>query len=328
MAWALMEAVGGQGVADAVAVLQENEKRVTALLETVARVAARLEGEGVRAALIEGGGVLLAAGAPVATYCSGDFDLLVDSDGWHHVRRILLAEGLVPADRRGRPTYREEFHKDSCDGNDEWIEVGCNPFDRMWIPFVFPNVFDAWLSRREKLGDGRFHVLGPEDGLFQVAVHTSLHSWVRAPGLRLHTDVDRLVRRGRIDWECFVREVHAARMQTRVAVSLYMAANLLDTPIPEEVITCLCNESRLRRLERILLKEGLLTSGSSKLGVLRTALVDYLVWEGAPGEWLKSIVVPESSWMRDHFDRGNRGACLGGLHVIRYVSAVRRCRPV
>ena len=43
-------------------------------------------------------------------------------------------------------------------------------------------------------------ILAPEDNLLQVALHTAKHSYVRAPGFRLHSDVDRVVRFQSIDW--------------------------------------------------------------------------------------------------------------------------------
>ena len=48
-----------------------------------------------------------------------------------------------------------------------------------------------------------YQILSPEDNLLQVALHTAKHSYVRAPGFRLHSDVDRIVCFQEINWNIF-----------------------------------------------------------------------------------------------------------------------------
>ena len=84
--------------------------------------------------------------------------------------------------------------------------------------------------------EGSFvRMLAPEDNLLQVALHTAKHSYVRAPGFRLHSDVDRIVRFQTINWEIFLKTVVKLKLKTAVYFSLYFARELLETPIPDSV---------------------------------------------------------------------------------------------
>ena len=62
--------------------------------------------------------------------------------------------------------------------------------------------------------------------MLQVALHTAKHSYVRAPGFRLHVDVDRIVSTQNIDWKIFENMVCKLRVKTAVYISLAMLRNL------------------------------------------------------------------------------------------------------
>ena len=79
-------------------------------------------------------------------------------------------------------------------------------------------------------------ILAPEDNLLQVALHTAKHSYVRAPGFRLHSDVDRVIRFQQIDWTRFENGVLKLKLKTAVYFSLFFAKDLLGTSIPKEVL--------------------------------------------------------------------------------------------
>ena len=88
-------------------------------------------------------------------------------------------------------------------------------------------------------------ILSAEDNLLQVCLHTAKHSYVRAPGFRLHTDVDRIVSSINIDWNIFSTKVKNLNVRTAVYISLVLSHNLLSTQIPEKVLDDL-KPSRLK----------------------------------------------------------------------------------
>ena len=126
----------------------------------------------------------------------------------------------------------------------------------------------SYFAKGTKIG-----ILSPEDNLLQVCVHTAKHSYVRAPGLRLHLDVERIVAHKEIDWQLFLRKVIAAHVKTSTYFSLYLASVLFDTPIPTEVLDALRPTKRKeKRILGLIDNAGLLHPKArkfTKMGFLR-----------------------------------------------------------
>lgn len=303
-----------------------NQERVISLIDALSRIVAGLEQKGVASAAIEAGGVLLGSDLPVAAYCSGDMDLLVAASGWGAVPAVFEAEGFVQKVRRGRPTCRREFVRMDPAVGELWFEVGCEPFDRMWVPLQFKDCSQAWMTRRVPARERPdISVLAPADALAFVAIHTSLHSYVRPPGLRLHVDVDRLVRDNEIDWGCFLDAIAESNAGRRAFVSLAMAAGLLGTPIPSDVLAALFPGAAVwSRIERLLSRASVIANGNSKLSCAQSLCLDRLLTEDTFLGWARSIAFPSLPWMREHFDREGRGYGACRLYARRLGMVARR----
>ncbi len=310
-------------------ILSTNQHRVDAQISILEEITVELRQAGCFSAAVEAGGVLLGTQLANRSYCSGDIDLLVQEEHWALVRDVFAAKGFKSKDRRGRPTTRIEYSRTTSDG-EQWLEVGFAPFDRMWVPLNYNDRCDTWLTRTvtSTKAEG-ITVLCPNDALVFVAFHTSLHSFIRAPGLRLQVDVDRLVRDCDIDWEQFVQEVRSTGISTRVFVSLSMAKGLMNTPIPLEVLKELMpSESRWRGISYLLEQDGVIVGASPKLGKLKAVLLDVLISEKTVPAWIKQVVLPDEEWMRSHFDRdGTKRGSVWNLHRHRMMSLASRWRP-
>ena len=168
--------------------------------------------------------------------------------------------------------------------------------------------------------------LHPTDLLVQVAVHTSLHQFVLSPGLRLHMDVERLVRDLVIDWDAVVREIEAVGLRTRCFVSLSMAAGLLGAAIPDEVLQALAPAgTRSDKLLALIQSQGALDAEAPKLRGLRALKLDHLLEDRGAGAWLGGLVWPPADWLRPRLERD--GAIRGPdvvLHAVRVKALVRR----
>lgn len=301
--------------------LGANEQRVARRLNEVAKVVVDLESIGAAVALIEGGGTLLSSELPLSGYSASDFDLLVDEAHWARVPELLSDHGYGPADRRGRPTCRVEFRR-AEDQLVEWLEVGYRPFDRMWVPLPYHDRSATWLRRRRRAArDARIPVLDPTDALALVAMHTSLHSFVRSPGLRLHMDVDHTATANAVDWPRFVEEVTAMGVPTRAFVSLSMAAGLLGTRVPAWVLERLFpGKPRWGAIRGLLRRERVLADERRKLTGFRAIALDALLDERGPSAWAGSVVFPPTPWLREHFGSGAcREESALRLHATRYL---------
>lgn len=309
--------------------LRQNGARVEALLDALCGVTRRLEAVGCRSAVIENGGILLGTAMPLAAFSAGDFDLLIDGAPWGAVQAAFAAEGFAPQDRRHRPTNRVEFVRTLANGERQWLNAGFWPFDRMWAPLTYGYRSAIWLARRQRSNKAEgVYVLAPVDALALVSIHTSLHFFVLPPGIRLHVDVDHLVRTAAIDWEQFVTEIRALGLPTRAYVSLAMAAGLLDTPVPPDVLEALYpGKSRWDQIRNLLAGEGTFVKGTRKLPFGKTLILDKLVSEAPFLRWGWRILFPPVTWMREHFERDhNAGApmLMPVLYAKRLLSRFRQ----
>lgn len=308
--------------------LAANQRRVTALLDALRSISARLAALEVQHAVIESGGVLLASELPIAAYESGDLDILVPEARFHLALSCFEAEGFEPHDRRARPTRRIELKRTDPTGVDLHLEVGCSPFDRMWVPLSFKDRSPLWLERSRPARKRRdLAVLDDTDACLFVALHTSMHSFVRAPGLRLHVDVDRLVRDCDIDWTRFIDEAALACARTRVFVSLSMARGLLGTPIPDSVLHALSPPpGRCRAILALLAHNGV-EAGGPKLPRAQAIALDALLADEGLGGWSRHLLLPPRSWMEEHFDREREDLPHWRLHLRRIGRLATHWRP-
>ena len=177
----------------------------------------------------------------------GDFDVLVCKKDFERAHDIVVSQGFE-LDFRAEETIEEkgvkagllsggtEYKKDLGDDT-LWLELQWRSIAGRWIaPEVEPKAEDLFASSMAVAGT-KIRLQSPVDNLIQVALHTAKHSYVRAPGIRLHTDVDRIVRAyPDLDWEAFVERVCAMHVKTAVYFSLKIPADLFDTPIPQSVL--------------------------------------------------------------------------------------------
>ncbi len=330
MSHALLSAAPSSLSSDWSRLAQANQIRVTNLIDTLQEITETLRKEGCLSAAVEAGGVMLGTQLPQAAYCSGDIDVLVQKQHWKFVLETFERAGFVNQDRRERPTSRVEFCRKSEKFGEQWLEVGYAPFDRMWVPLDYNDRCEQWLSRAVESNKAKgIFVLHPSDALVFAAFHTSLHSFIRAPGLRLQVDVDRLVRDCNIDWDHFVREVRESNLSNRIFVSLAMAKGLVQTPIPEEVLQELQPSAiRWRGISTLLYQNGIIETGSPKLGKLQSLLLDILISEDSLPSWIHQTLLPNEAWMRSHFDRENtHDGSVWGLHKRRLLALASRWKP-
>ena len=138
-------------------------------------------------------------------------------------------------------------------------------------------------------------ILAPEDNLLQVALHTAKHSYVRAPGFRLHSDVDRVVRFQSIDWNKFESKVCDLQLKTAVYFSLFFAKQLLESPIPETVLIKLKPVwYRRKSIHFFLKKAGLYNQNKKKFTRIGYILFNLSLYDSL-GENLKAIFPPFDS---------------------------------
>ncbi|MGE0323054.1 MAG: nucleotidyltransferase family protein [Polyangiaceae bacterium] len=284
--------------------VDNNQRRVRELLRCAEEACAALSGRACASAVIEGGSTLLEAGVSPAGYGAGDLDILVPVDRWETAQKVMRELGYSSQDRRGRPTKRREYARPGAET--VWLEVGCQPFDRMWVPLRYRDRCDAWLRRRQpsKANSG-LDVLNPTDAITLAGFHASLHSYVRSPALRLQIDIDRAARVPGIEWGRVVAEAKDMGISRRVFCSFAIAKALFQSPIPESVLQRLFpGETWWKQVRSLLEGERVLTDGRPKLRGGKALWLDALLNERGAIAWSKDIVLPPGDWLKQHLGDG------------------------
>lgn len=186
---------------------------------------------------------------PCAACCPmGDLDVLVEQSRFREAHEIVQQMGFEFSSRsevegadldhaieQGGGT---EYVK-QVDDVEVWLELQWRPIAGRWIRKDQEPDGAECIARSVPIDGTAVRLLSPVDNMIQVALHTAKHSYLRAPGLRLHTDVDRLAHYYTPEWSDVVAEAERLEVKTAVYFSLAIPKELFDTPIPDEVLEAL-----------------------------------------------------------------------------------------
>jgi len=285
------------------------EKKLTLYLEQLDRVAAALAEKNIPLVALKNSGIARGIYRDLAGCPMGDVDVLVRPRDFRKAHEVMLelgyemddrspfkVESLDEAEQHGGSEYTYEL----SDGSTLWFELQWRPVAGRWIQPDQEPPADELMERSVPIEGSAARLLSPEDNLLQVSLHTAKHSYVRAPGFRLHTDVDRIVRGCPIDWDVFCDHVEKIRVRTAVYLSLSIPAALFGTPIPEEVLSRLNRTPwKNRLLQRWILKAGLFGPDDSKWSKLGYICFNLSLYDTIGG--VLCGVFPNGDWMVEHY---------------------------
>ena len=271
---------------------------ITVLMDVLEVVASKLKENKIDIVALKNAGITKAIFKNNACSPMGDLDLLVRSKDFRKAHEIILndldftfkfrsefeEEDLEEAFRGGGTEYYK-----IVDGHKVWLELQWRPIAGRWIqPHNEPNG-DELMNGSIEVENSDVRILSPEDNLLQVALHTAKHSYVRAPGFRLHSDVDRIVRFQAIDWEKFEEKVCNLKIKTAVYFSLYFASQLIKTPIPDFILSSL-KPSWLRKkmILRFINKAGIYNQNKKKFSKIGYIVFNLALYDSI-GENIKAI---------------------------------------
>ena len=288
---------------------EETCSRISGYLVELDRIAARLADQGIPLIALKNGGI--ARGFYPCPGCCpmGDLDVLVEKRHFRQAHQILLDEGyhfefrflleeaeLETAEKSGGA----EYWKILPNGEKLWLELQWRPVAGRWIrPDQEPSA-EELMARSLPIPGTAVRLLSPEDNLLQVTLHTAKHSYVRAPGVRLHLDVERIVHHQAINWDIFLGRVLALQVKTPVYFSLAIPKALFDTPIPDEVLAALRPLAwKERVLTHWLQRVGLFNPDERKFSNPGFILFTALLYDDLRGLW--RAIFPDSTWMRQRY---------------------------
>jgi hypothetical protein len=261
----------------------------------------------------------------------GDIDVLVAQADFPRAHDILLQLGYRFEFRN--PLEKTEFSAAVSAGSAEycrrletgeelWFELQWRPVAGRWIqPDQEPRAADL-ITRSLPIQGSHARLLSPEDNLLQVALHTAKHSYVRAPGLRLHTDVDRIVRAQSPDWDRFLALAASLQVRTATYYALEIPRQICGTPIPPDVCEQLAPpKPQQRQLSRLLRRGGLFHPKESKFSRLEYIVFTSLLYDDVRS-WCRAVL-PQRQWMRQQYGEHTRWQ-LPWLHLRRIADLLFR----
>jgi hypothetical protein len=284
-------------------------QRISLYLCELDRLAARLAADGIPLVALKNSGI--ARGIfPCPGCCPmGDLDVLVSIRHFRRAHELLLTEGYnfefrspleKPSLEAAESGGGAEYWKILPGGAKLWLELQWRPVAGRWIrPDQEPKA-EELLARSIPIPGTAARLLAPEDNLLQIALHTAKHSYVRAPGFRLHTDVDRVVRRQQLNWEVFLTRVISLEVKTPVYFSLAIPRSLFGTPIPDEVLAQLQPPAwKIALITGWLQRVGLFNPDELKFGRAGFVVFTALLYDDLKGLWRG--LFPCNAWMRTHY---------------------------
>lgn len=228
------------------------EKRINILMKCLDEVAEHFSRHSIPIVALKNAGIARGIFPCVACCPMGDIDVLIKKSDFLAAHKLVQDLGFTFSSRSNvEPADLEnalsegggtEYYRKS-DGIEVWLELQWRPIAGRWLRKDQEPNGDELIDRSVALHGTAVRLLNPTDNLLQVALHTAKHSYVRAPGLRLHTDVDRLVRYSPPDWANLVELANKYTIKTPVYFSLLIPKLLLQTPIPEWVTSQLAPPS-------------------------------------------------------------------------------------
>ena len=306
-------------------------RQLSAYMAELDRVAVLLAEHGIPMVALKNSGIARAIYPCHGCSPMGDMDVLVEKQNFLTAHRLLLENGyhfefrspleeatLEAAERTGGA----EYSKMLPGGEHLWFELQWRSVAGRWIrPDQEPSA-EALVARSLPVEGSAVRVLRPEDNLLQVCLHTAKHSYVRAPGFRLHLDVERITRHQQVDWDAFLRRVVAAQAKTPVFFALALPADLLGSPIPDEVLGALRPPVwKLRLLARWLQGAGLFNPEERKFSNPRFLAFSALLYDDLGG--LRRALFPDGAFIRQQYGVRN-GMLVPAYHVRRLASLAFR----
>lgn len=294
--------------------IDEWKYRLSQRFEALDGLAAALKAENIPLIALKNAGIARAIYPYLEECPMGDFDVLVKKSDFVRAHEIVMKQGFDLGFRAENTIEDEgvqagllsggtEYKKDLVDDK-LWLELQWRPIAGRWIaPEVEPQADELFKTAMPVEGTD-IMILDPVSNLLQVCLHTAKHSYVRAPGLRLHTDVDRIVRAyPELAWKSFLERVTDMRVKVSVYFSLVIAAAVLNTPVPIDILEDLREDIPKRQHDFILAaieKAGLFHPLAHKFSRPKYLMFAAMLFD-SPKACLHSAF-PSADYMKEHYN--------------------------
>ncbi len=292
---------------------KENNNKISSYLKELDLVSSVFSVNGISLVALKNGGIARAI-YPCPGCCPmGDLDLMIEKHNFRSSHSLLLKQGyhfefrsvLEENDlQNAEESGGSEYWKILPNGEKLWLELQWRPVAGRWIRHDQEPRAEDLMTNSVTIPNTKVRLLSPEDNLLQVCLHTAKHSYMRGIGIRLHTDVDRIVRYQTINWKAFLDDVIKKQVKTSVFFSLTIPKQIFDTPIPEDVIKKIQPATWKRKIIYLWLnRAGLFNPNESKFSKVGYIIFTSLLYDNLHG--LLRSIFPDKAWMREKYKSTN-----------------------
>ena len=248
--------------------------------------------------LYENFGSLLLSGENIGLFCSGDVDLCSSLEYKEKVTKVLNNFGYFPKIRKYETLNVWSEFCNINKSDDIWINVQWTPLAEKVFPVAPKISSDIFLNNIVTINNSNIQVLSKTHLLFLCLLHTSVHKYTCSPGMKLNVDIDRLVILGKINWGKIINLAIKYNVKRRIALSLMLAYDFLNTPIPEKVISELGGvQSLTKMIYKYLVGDSFLSNEKNIFNRCRTFYLAVVLHDSGILTGFFRAFFPDSKWL-------------------------------
>lgn len=197
-----------------------------------------------------------------------DLDILIHKEDFNKAKDLLLSQGYSALYRVNR-VQEASSNGRACEYHFRHKKTGVN-LEIFWEfgpkGLSFPvNLHHLWnrLGRTSFFGK-EILAFSPEDLLHILCFHGYKHCWEE---LRWICDVAGLIRmKQKVDWDLVVEEARRLGTERILFLGLYLAKNLLDIDLPDDVLQKVQSDAKIKSLTRVVY-EHLFSGTNGSFGI-------------------------------------------------------------
>ena len=275
----------------------ERNRQVAAELD---RVYAALTAAGCRKLFVsENFGAMLAADSDIALFASGDVDNYVDAEEYPAVKQVMTSLGYRCEER-----FAGALFISATFAHPERLPEGFHfgfevfPLSRLTQPCPSrTDDFTDWTKLRTYRDTAI--LLPPREALLYICLlHISLHSFCRAPAIRLYRDIVNAAD-GLTDaaWARVAAQAKRDHTERRLYTAAYLSNQIAGTSLP------IAQEPKIERLLKLVYdaKNGVLLPEPSRSRVMR---IEIACHDRSTAAGLKEMLLPDKNWRKSVYGNG------------------------
>ena len=285
-------------------ILEKYRNRNTAVRDELAVVFKAMEDAGVRKLFVsENYGALLNSGRDIALFASGDLDTCADLSEKEKIDSVFEGMGYTVKNRySGKTLCTTSYYNQQRLPDDFYFGVCWEPLSRLKLPcFINMDDFVDW-ERLRNYDDTAIKLPSVEALLYICLMHITLHTFHRAPAIRLYVDILNSCYAGKPDWELVYEWAKRDKTVTRMMTSAILAHRLAEVEIPDFVKAYESNKRVQRLLSYAYDEEAkCLNPEPGSLGVLK---IEVGCNDRNQLAGIKEMLYPGTEWLKAHYGHG------------------------